>query len=332
MNIESMRIKSYRSFKVDEATPPEALERLRRLETFDELRQDGCSEVVALRAVGWSRATLYRWKARLRDRGLRGLAAKSRRPRRVRARSWTREDERAVWRMRRRHPFMGRLPLRVLLAREGRSLGASTVGRILARGVALGRVRPCAVCRGRVAAKRRRDFDGSWAQRWKYGERAAHRGELVQVDHMTVSRDGQTLKEFRAVCPLSKVMVSRVFGRATARNAARFLKDVLRDMPFPIRSVQVDGGSEFRARFEQACERDDIPLKVLPPRRPQFNGCVERHNDTARVEFWSQYAGELTVKAASGPLAEYNHFFNHVRPHRRLDMKTPMEYLAEQAA
>ena len=35
----------------------------------------------------------------------------------------------------------------------------------------------------------------------KYGSRASRMGELVQSDHMTVSRDGQTLKEFRAVCP-----------------------------------------------------------------------------------------------------------------------------------
>lgn len=88
-----LRIKSYRSFKVDETTPPEALERLRRLETFDVLRWEGCSEAVAPRAVGWSRATHCRSKARHRDGGLPGLTAKSRRPHRVRARSWTREDE-----------------------------------------------------------------------------------------------------------------------------------------------------------------------------------------------------------------------------------------------
>ena len=86
------------------------------------------------------------------------------------------------------------------------------------------------------------------------------------------------------------------------------------------------------AEFEDACERRGLPLLVLPPRRPQYNGVVERHNDTARVEFWNQYAGELTVAAVRDPLAEYLRFYNHVRPHRKLDMATPMEYLAAQAA
>ena len=55
---------------------------------------------------------------------------------------------------------MGRAKIRVMLAREGRVLSEATVGRILAKGVRLGRVRPCAFCRGRVGAKRRRRFDG----------------------------------------------------------------------------------------------------------------------------------------------------------------------------
>lgn len=112
-------------------------------------------------------------------------------------------------------------------------------------------------------------------------------GELIQIDHMTVSRDGQTLKEFRAVCPISRLMVSRVFSRATAGNAARFLDHVVRDMPFPTRSIQVDGGSEIQAQFEDACKAREKRLHVLPPRRQQWNGCVERHNDTARIKFWN---------------------------------------------
>ena len=127
-------------------------------------------------------------------------------------------------------------------------------------------------------------------------------------------------------------MVARVFGRATAGNAARFLDAVVRDMPFPVRSIQVDGGSEFMAAFENRCRAHGIPQHVLPPRRPQYNGCVERANDTARVEFWSQYAGDHTVAAVRDRLAEYLRFYNAVRPHRRLDMATPEEYVASQAA
>ena len=144
---------------------------------------------------------------------------------------------------------------------------------------------------------------------------------------MTYTDGGQTLKEFRAVCPVSKFMVTRVYSRATAGNAKRFLMDLLGALPFPLLSVQVDGGSEFMAGFEDACEERRVPLHVLPPRRPQWNGCVERTNRAARIEFWSLYDGPLTVAGVAPALARFEFFFNYERPHTSLAYRTPNEYL-----
>ena len=167
---------------------------------------------------------------------------------------------------------------------------------------------------------------------------------MLQIDHRSVSRDGDTLKEFQAAGPYAKQLVARVYSRATARNAARFLQAVRDDLPFPLRSIQslpprslsprrrgagVDGGSEFQAEFEDACQTLNLPLHVLPPKSPQFNGVVERANDRARVEFWNRYQGPLTVKDAGPALAEYQRFYNPVRPHYALDWMTPMESLLQ---
>ncbi len=137
---------------------------------------------------------------------------------------------------------------------------------------------------------------------------------------MTYTCAGQTLKEFRAVCRVSKFMVTRVYSRATATNAKRFLMDLLGTLPFPLLSAQVDGGSEFIAGFEDACEELRVPLHVLPPRRPQWNGCV------AWIEFWSLYDGPLTVAGVTPALA-YEFFYNYQRPHASLAHRTPNEYL-----
>ena len=90
---------------------------------------------------------------------------------------------------------------------------------------------------------------------------------------MTHAVGGQTLKEFRAICPVPKFMVTRVYSRATASNAMRFLMDLVGALSLPLRSLQVDGGSEVRARkmaadFDDACQEHAIGLHVLPPRRP----------------------------------------------------------------
>ncbi len=73
-------------------------------------------------------------------------------------------------------------------------------------------------------------------------------------------------------------------------------------MPFPVESIQVDGGSEFMADFERA-------------------------NRSARNEFWNRYDGTSAVAGVAPRLAEHEFFHNYQRPHWALDCRTPNEYL-----
>ena len=157
--------------------------------------------------------------------------------------------------------------------------------------------------------------------------KAKEPGELMQADHMSVSfTEGACVKEFKATCPVSKWSGLQVYSRATSRNAKRFLAYLQEQAPFPIRSLQVDGGSEFRDEFEQACQEAGIPLYVLPPKKPEYNGCVERANGTSRYEFYPFYEGPLTVAAINQKLAEYQTHYNTYRPHDGIGLLTPMEY------
>ena len=155
------------------------------IEGVRNLRAAGCSEEGALEQVGISRR-----------RGIGGLAPKSTRPRRVRQRTWKPRDVKAVMDVRRKYPFMGKARIHAMLARKGGHLSVSTVGRIIERALAAGAIRRASFCEGRVKPKRRRSF-AKWATRWKYGSKARRPGELVQIDHMTYTDGGQTLKEFR---------------------------------------------------------------------------------------------------------------------------------------
>src|SRR5579875_3930077 len=75
---------------------------------------------------------------------------------------------------------------------------------------------------------------------------------------------------------------AKAFSTATAGCAKNFLDKLLTAFPFKIAGIQVDGGSEFMAEFEQACHDKGLTLFVLPPKRPDLNGAVERAQSSWR--------------------------------------------------
>ncbi len=99
-------------------------------------------------------------------------------------------------------------------------------------------------------------------------------------------------------------------------------------MPFPVRAIQVDGGSEFMADFELACQRAGLRLFVLPPRSPKLNGHVERANRTHAEEFWECYDGDLELPTTRTALRAWEDVYNTVRPHQALGYLTPAQFLA----
>ena len=77
-----------------------------------------------------------------------------------------------------------------------------------------------------------------------------------------------------------------IFSAAAATvGAVAGLQDaILERTPFPIRAIQVDGGSEFMAQFEAACKESGVHLYVSPPRSPKLNRHVERAQRTHTEE------------------------------------------------
>lgn len=327
MQIKSLRIKSYRSWHVNETSISEvAKERENKMLLFNQLRAEGCSEETALVAIQTSRATFYRWKKQYTLKGSPGLLMKSRCPKNTRKPMWTKELQQLVYQLRQQHPYWGKLKIHRLIERDYQiKTTPSTVGRVIKHLIKLKRVLPVAMVVGHKRPKKRRLFN-QHAKRWQYGMKANEPGELVQMDHMTVYCNSHNVKDFKAACPVTKMMVTEVYYQATSNTAKQFLEKMQREFPFPIKSIQVDGGSEFMAEFEQACQEKGIALFVLPPKSPKYNGDVERKNGVTRNEFYSQYRHEFKLAVIRPALCEYQRLYNTYRPHQTLAQLTPMEY------
>jgi putative transposase len=281
----------------------------------------GLSAAQAARAVGVPRPTLYRWEKKSHP--------ESRRPHHPRGRRWTAELARAVEELRNDNPMWGKRKIAVLLRREGVKISISTIGRILAHLVKRGAVLAVPVLRRRPAAKRiRLRAKERYARRLPKGRKAKSPGELVQIDTLFVNlRPDKPVKHFTAYDPIAKWTIGRVSTQASATSAKSLLDKLLIEAPFPIRGIQVDGGAEFKSVFEAECQARGLELFVLPQKRPDLNGGVERAQSTWRYEFYATYDLPHRIDKLQAFVDAFAHRFNHHRPHDALAGRTPAEYL-----
>ena len=296
-----------------------------RLAMLDWHRAHGANVSRTARHFGYSRPTVYRWLARFDRLRLETLEDRSSAPVRRRRPTWTLGQLGAVRELRVRYPRWGKAKLQVLLRRDGLILSTSMVGRILARLRRSGDLRePLRSIRRRMRSWRR-----PYAVRKPAGWAVEQPGDLVQVDTVEIRPAADhPFKQFTARDVISRWDTLEVRRSATARLASEVLEALAERMPFPVRAISVDGGSEFMAEFEAACQARDIALFVLPPRSPKLHGSVERANRTHTEEFYEVTDAVLVPDAIRGALLDWERVYNTIRPHQALGYLTPAEYLA----
>ncbi len=298
----------------------------RRLAMVDWHRSHGASVSRTARHFGVARPTVYRWLARYDRLRLETLEDRPSAPRRRRRPSWTTDQLAAVRGIRERYPRWGKDKLRVLLRRAGIVLSVSMIGRILARLRRSGELREPA--RRRMSVRQRR-WSRPYAIRKPADWPVERPGDLVELDTLDIRPlPGKIWKQFTARDVVSRWDTVELGRQATAAAAAAVLDRLAERMPFPIRAISIDNGSEFMAEFEAACQARGIRLFVLPPRSPKLHGSVERANRTHTEEFYEVTDAEPDLAAFQVELRAWEIVYNMIRPHQALGYLTPAEYLA----
>jgi len=323
----SIRSRTFRgAFRLAE-TPELSRPARQRLKWMDYYQEHQGNARLTCRHFDISPQTFYRWKRRYNPHNLRSLEDNSHRPRRLRRPTWSPELAQAVLYLREQYPRWGKDKLVVLLRNEGWEVSTSMVGRILKRLKERGLLREPP--RNGLSAKKRR-YPRPYAVRKPKDYPVAQAGDLVQVDTLDVRPlPGVVFKHFTARDIISRWDVLEVGTKATASSAVGFLDTLVSRMPFSLKAIQVDGGSEFEAAFEQECQKRGIRLFVLPPRSPKLNGHVERAHRTHTEEFYEVYEGELKITPLNKALREWEEVYNHVRPHQALGYLTPHQFLLQ---
>jgi putative transposase len=296
-----------------------------RLSWFDWHASHGENVSLTCRHFGISRSTFYTWNKRFKRFNLATLESHSSRPKRCRQKGWTTAEVLTILALRKKHPYFGKAKLQVLLERLGMRLSVSKVGRILVHLKQSWQLREPL----RRISSRRRSWQRVYARRKPKEYVATRPGDIIQLDTVDIRPvPGVILKQFTAVDVVSRWSVALLAHDATAASATRALKAICERMPFPVRAIQVDGGSEFMNVFEEAVRDAGIQLFLLPPRSPKLNGRVERANRTYREEFYDYATAAPTVAALSVDLRRFEHAYNHSRPHQALAYRSPAQFLA----
>lgn len=300
----------------------------RRLKWMDYYEANGRNARLTCRHFDISPQTFYRWLRRYKPGDLATLEERSRRPRQTRRPTWSGELAVAVQRLREQFPRWGKDKLMPLLRDQGWECSTSMVGRILKDLKARGLVTEASL---KDPWMKPRPFKRPYGIRKPKEYQAVAPGDIVQIDTADIRLPGYAFKHFTACDVVSRWHVLEAHDRATATLAAAFLETVVSRMPFPVRAVQVDGGSEFMAQFETACQKLGIQLFVLPPRSPKLNGHVERAQRTHREEFYEVTDLPDSLHDINRLLADWEHTHNSYRPHQALNYLTPASWLSAHA-
>ncbi len=158
-------------------------------------------------------------------------------------------------------------------------------------------------------------------------------GHHVQVDVKFLSlidERGRHVRRYQytAIDDATRIRALKVYPTHNQRTAITFVDYVLERFPFRIRQIRTDRGHEFQAQFHWYVEELGIQHVYIKPRSPRLNGKVERSHRTDAVEFYQllSYKDDVDLEAK---LAEWERFYNLVRPHGAHRGKTPYEVLRE---
>jgi transposase InsO family protein len=129
--------------------------------------------------------------------------------------------------------------------------------------------------------------------------------------------------QYTAIDDCTRWLVADIYPRRTAKNSVDFLEAVQSLMLFPVQRIQTDRGTEFTAyAVQEALWYWRLKWRPIPPGMPHLNGKVERVQQTAQVEFWSET--DLKSKDIEVKFLDWQIHYNRERVHGVLGM-TPLE-------
>ncbi|HSV42571.1 MAG TPA: DDE-type integrase/transposase/recombinase [Methanomassiliicoccales archaeon] len=170
-------------------------------------------------------------------------------------------------------------------------------------------------------------------RKWRAFSRK-HSNSLWQCDVMELKDEGG-LYLLTFIDDHSRfVVASRLLSSVTVEAVVETLLRAVRSFGRP-RQILTDHGTQFihnksgeMTKFGTTCAELGIKHIMAQIRKPTTCGKIERWHRSFREEYLAKHLDDL--KSVGSTMPDWLEFYNTVRPHWALDLKTPMEvYLAD---
>jgi transposase InsO family protein len=279
--------------------------------------EEGWTVADASMAAGVSERTSYKWLARFKAEGERGLLDRSSRPRHC-PRGLSAQEQASLEALRRQ-----RWPLWRIAMQAGR--GVATVSRCMKR-LGLSRLKslepPVPVVRyERAAAGELLHIDTKKLGRI---DGVGHRitGDRTKNHNRGIGWDMVHL----AIDDHSRVSFAQVLSDEKAVSCVQFLRQAVAyyaSLGVRIERVMTDNGTGYKNTFKAACDELGIRHIKTKPYTPKTNGKAERFVQTSLRE-WAYARPYVSSAQREAALQPFLHRYNWHRPHCALNRQPPM--------
>lgn len=170
-------------------------------------------------------------------------------------------------------------------------------------------------------------------------------GELMQLDvkYAVKSYAGYWFYQFDAIDYITGLVFGEIYEIQSNFEAVIFLKSLKRKIPFLLKGIQTDNGSIFTNYytgykksadpqnprlhpFDMLCRELDVSHYLIDPGKPAQNGKIERFHRTAEEEFYQQNTFK-DLNSLRKKFRDFLYYYNNEREHSANDYLTPVEKL-----
>ncbi len=276
---------------------------------------------------GFADRSLYRWKKRYVENGVKGVVPK-------------------VSKGRRAKPITGYGAKKITQWREKYGWGAEVISAHLLHGEGIaikqGRVQRFLKRKGLIKTKRKYRRKSKHVRVVKVADPGKH--TQTDVKHLPwILANRRKTYVYNFVDHASKWEFKRAYDSYGPSETKDFMTSLLREIPFSIARLQSDNGIEYTFKYvslideprkhalDEFCESNGIRHVLIPPGEKELQGLVERSHRMDDEELYHRIRPR-DLQHFNEILAQHSKWKNSTRRRKSIGWKTPLEWLAEYEA